>query len=179
MSQTEQRPAEAGQLAQALACATPIKRRRNHRLTRADAEQICDLIVLRANEREACAALGIPYSSWNHFKTRPANAEMLEDIKNRIRGAKLKAHLDNVERFSKKDWRASIAYLEKVLPEKYSSKIEVTASPVPPATVNLTILNQTFERLLPVPQPKELTAKPPAQLPPANPDETPKTETAQ
>lgn len=151
MNKTEQRPEEVGQLTQALACATPVKRRRNHRLTRADAEQVCDLIVLKANEREACAALGIPYSSWNHFKQRPQNASMLEGIKDRIRCAKLKAHLDNVEQFSKKDWRASIAYLEKVLPEKYSSKIEVTGTVPQQPVVNVQILVDTFKRLLPEP----------------------------
>lgn len=150
---SKEKPEYAGKLTQALACATPIKRRRNHRLTRADAEQVCDLIVLKANEREACAALGIPYSSWNHFKQRPQNAAMLEGIKDRIRGAKLKAHLDNVEQFSKKDWRASIAYLEKVLPEKYSSKIEVTGTvpQQPPILVNVVL--DSFKRLLPEPTP--------------------------
>jgi hypothetical protein len=97
-------------------------RRRGHKLTLADAEAIAALVAKRANEREACAVLEIPYSTWMHWKAKPHNAEKFSVVLDRIRGAKLDAHLDNIEKFSKDDFRASIAYLEKTMPEKYSSR---------------------------------------------------------
>jgi hypothetical protein len=106
-------------------------RRRGHRLTRADAEAIAMMVAKRANEREACAELGIPYSTWNHWKAKPHNAEKYAVVLDRIRGAKIKSHLENIESFSAKDWRASECYLEKTIPDRFSNKaatVEITTS---------------------------------------------------
>jgi hypothetical protein len=100
---------------------TPAKRRR-HRLTLADAEAIAALVAKRANEREACAVLGIPYSTWSHWKAKPHNAEQFAVVLDRINGEKIKSHLENIDGFSKKDWRASEAYLSLTMPSKFSSK---------------------------------------------------------
>jgi hypothetical protein len=69
-----------------------------------------------------------------HWKAKPKNAAQYDEIFQRLRGAKIKSHLDNVEAHSAKDWRASIAYIEKTMPEKYSTKIEIAAQPPAPAT---------------------------------------------
>jgi hypothetical protein len=99
-------------------------RRRGRRLTAQDAREVAALCALRASEVEACATLNIPISSWKHWKGRAKNNAEYDDILNALRAAKIKGHLENVEKFSAKDWRASIAYLEKCLPERYSSAAE-------------------------------------------------------
>ena len=68
---------------------------------------------------------------------------------NALRGAKIKAHFDNVEAFSVKDWRASIAYLEKVMPARYSSaaervSVEVNVNQMP-HTEYLRTVTRAFE----------------------------------
>jgi hypothetical protein len=97
-------------------------RRRGHKLTLADAEAIAALVAKRANEREACAVLGIPYSTWMHWKAKPHNADRFAEVLDAINGGKIKSHLENIEGFSKKDWRASEAYLAMTMPSKFSGK---------------------------------------------------------
>jgi len=113
-------------------------KRRRHFLTLADAEAIASLCAKRASESEACAVLGISRSTWGHWKAKPKNAEKFEGVLSRIRGEKIKAHLDNIEEFSKKDWRASEAYLEKVMPDRYSNRALIETSP-PAVQVNVSL----------------------------------------
>ena len=80
------------------------------------------LCARRASEREACAHLGIPYSTWAHYKSKHRNAEAFSLIVDAIKGAKIESHLANIEAASKKDWRASECYLEKTIPDRFSSK---------------------------------------------------------
>ena len=97
-------------------------KRRGHKLTLADAENIAALVALRASESQACAVLGIPYSTWAHWKAKPHNAAQFAEVLQRINGEKIKGHMANIEKFSEKDWRASEAYLTLTMPEKYSKK---------------------------------------------------------
>ena len=105
--------------------------RPGHRLLMADAILVAQLCALRANEREACALLGISYNTWNSWKRNAKNDERFQSALDRIRASKIYAHLGNIESFSAKDFRASVAYLEKVMPEKYSTKIEVHSETQP------------------------------------------------
>jgi hypothetical protein len=41
-----------------------------------------------------------------------------------LRASKIQSHMENIEKFSAKDFRASIAYLEKTIPDRYSSAAE-------------------------------------------------------
>jgi hypothetical protein len=118
-------------------------RKQRHYLTLADAESVATLVALRASETEACAALNIPRSTWAHWKQK--HAVQFDEMFQRIRGLKLEAHLKNVEAFAAKDWRASIAYLEKTMPEKYSTKIEV-AAPTSPPSVSVNVLLSLKEK---------------------------------
>jgi hypothetical protein len=100
-------------------------RRRGRRLTLDDMREVAALCALRASEAQACAVLAIPISSWHHFKARARNSEGFAEMMDAIRGAKIRSHMTNVEAFSSKDWRASIAYIEKILPEQYSTRANV------------------------------------------------------
>lgn len=93
-------------------------------LTLQDAREVAALCALRCSEREATAALGIAISSWAHWKSRNRNREDYEEIMNQLRAAKIQGHLENVEAHSVKDWRASIAYLEKTIPDRFSTAAE-------------------------------------------------------
>ncbi len=123
---TTQTP-DNGKLAHLPTRTTP--QRRGKRLCLADARDVAALCAKRANEGEACAVLGIPYSTWMHWKAKARNSEQFREIIDSIKGAKIKAHLDNIESFSAKDWRASECYLEKTIPDRFSNKaatVEIT-----------------------------------------------------
>lgn len=116
MNETHQTP-DTGQATQ-----PPTRATRGRRLTLADARDVAALCAKRASEREACAHLGIPYSTWAHYKSKHRNAEAFAQIVDAIKGAKIESHMANIEAASKKDWRASECYLEKTIPDRFSSK---------------------------------------------------------
>jgi hypothetical protein len=104
-------------------------KRRGLRLTLDDARAVAALCAKRASEAEACAVLGIPVSTWHHWKAKMRNSEQFREILDGIKGAKIEAHLANIESFSAKDWRASECYLEKTIPDRFSGKaaiVEIT-----------------------------------------------------
>jgi hypothetical protein len=129
MQNTETNPnqtPEAGTIAQ-----LPTRaRRRGCRLTLGDARDVAALCAKRCSEAEACATLGIPISSWHHWKARVRNSDEFREILDAIRGAKIQAHLDNIEKASQKDWRASECYLEKTIPDRFArsaASVEINA----------------------------------------------------
>ena len=119
--------------------------RPGHRLLMADAILVAQLCALRANEKEACALLSISYNSWNSWKRKAKNDERFQSALDRIRASKIFAHLGNIESFAAKDFRASVAYIEKTMPEKYSTRAE--AAPQAAPGVN-TLSDESMMRLL-------------------------------
>lgn len=119
-------------------------RRRGRKLVLADIEGIAALVGKRASEREACAVLGIPYSTWQHFKAKAHNSVRFEEVLQRIRGEKIKGHLENIEAHAAKDWRASEAYLEKVMPERFSKR--ATVEPAPAVLINVAVIREAIRR---------------------------------
>ncbi len=100
-----------------------------------DARHVALLCAQRASEKEACAVLNIPYATWMGWKSRHRHAEEFVEILDGIRGAKIEAHLSNIEKFSQKDWRASECYLEKTMPERFSAKAVLIENVVQPAAI--------------------------------------------
>jgi len=117
---------QAGNTSQPLTRAT----HRKPRLTLKDAEAVAALCAKRASEKEACAFLAIPYSTWAHYKSKNRNAEAFSKVVDSIRAAKIQAHLSNIESFSAKDWRASECYLEKTIPDRFSNRAAENSAPV-------------------------------------------------
>jgi hypothetical protein len=138
----------------------PIKRRKRA-LTLADAEAVAALVAKRASECEACAFLGIPISTWAHFKMKNRNSALFIETLDRLKAAKIEAHLSNIEAFSAKDWRASEAYLEKVMPERFSAKAAVNVVTVAPVA-DMDTLRKLAETIYGEPPPR--LAPPPARL---------------
>jgi hypothetical protein len=109
--------------------------RRGRRLTLDDARDVAALCAKRASEAEACALLGIPVSTWHHWKAKMRNSEQFREILDAIKGGKIKSHLENIESFSAKDWRASECYLEKTIPDRFSNKAATVEITTPSALV--------------------------------------------
>jgi hypothetical protein len=78
---------------------------------------------MRLSEAESCAVLNIPVRSWRDHLARNRNNEIFQEKVNRIKGERIAAHLQNIAKFSEKDWRASECYLEKVEPARFSSRL--------------------------------------------------------
>lgn len=101
-----------------MAVSTPeiIKRRK---ITLQDCWAMAKCAANRLNDVEACNVIGINPETWRKWKVRVKNQSRFESILARIQGERINAHLENVESQSKDDWRASIAYLEKTMPERF------------------------------------------------------------
>ena len=126
MKNDQNQTTNTGNIAQPTTRAT----RRGRRLTLDDAVAVASLCAKRASEREACAHLGISYSTWAHYKSKNSNAEQFTEILDAIKGAKIAAHLENIELASKKDWRASECYLEKTMPDRFSNRAAASETTV-------------------------------------------------
>jgi hypothetical protein len=112
------------------------KRKVRARLTLRDAEDFAQLAAMRLSEAECCATLNIPVRTWRDWKARHNHEEVFREIFDRIRGERITAHLQNIAKFSEKDWRASECYLEKTEPGRFASR--ALAFPEQPQ-VNVTV----------------------------------------
>ena len=96
------------------------------KITHADVQEMARLMAKRITETGAALIIGIKPETWFHFKAKPKNQAKFEQILMHVREAQLEGHLDNIERFQIKDWRASEALLRLKSPERFGQRTEHT-----------------------------------------------------
>jgi len=145
------------------------KRKQRARLTIRDAEDMAQLAAMRLTESESCAKLDIPVSTWRAWRARHNNEDIFTQIFERIKGERIAAHLQNIEKFSEKDWRASECYLEKTQPSRFASR----ALAFPQENVTFNVHNDNRVLLLAVEAIYGKEALPAHKQPKALPEPTP------
>ncbi|MDE2097587.1 MAG: hypothetical protein KGL39_10100 [Patescibacteria group bacterium] len=104
------------------------------KITIEDVEAIAEMMAKRITETGACLILGIKPESWFHFKQRAKNENKFAQLLTRAREAQLNSHLENIESFQVKDWRASHALLQLKAPDRFCQQQS-------PQSVNQTVIN--------------------------------------
>lgn len=120
------------------------------KITKADLQNMAELVAKRLTEVEACAVLNIRARSWYNWKSRHKNQTEFGELLARVRGAYLQAHLKNIEAagvgegpHKRADWRASDRLLALAAPERFAASQQ---SPEPPAAAGPVVGLEIFER---------------------------------
>ena len=108
----------------------PQVKSKKRRITLADVEEMAKLMAKRITETGACLIIGIKPETWFSFKSRGNNNSKFINSLARVRESQLKSHLENIEQFQVKDWRASHALLQLKAPERFGAQQGASQQPV-------------------------------------------------
>lgn len=99
---------------------TPQRRK----ITKQDLVAMAQLLAKRLTETGSCMMLGIKPSTWFKWKLKPHNQARFENMLIHVRESQLAGHLNNIESFQIKDWRASEALLRLKDPQRFGQRTE-------------------------------------------------------
>jgi hypothetical protein len=140
------------------------------RITPEDAADFARLMALRITDQEACGMLGLSVTGWRQWRARHPE---FEDLYAQIRGAKIEAHMGNIESQAPEDWRASQAWLQLTSPERYSARaLAFAEQPTIVNTVNVELFNQAVTLIYGLDAMKAIPPQPARQALPAPPETT-------
>lgn len=124
-----------------------LPKKRRLRIGAREIRAMAELLVKRLTEAEAARTLGIEPRSWYKWRARKRNEGKFTALLDALTGAKLNAHVENIEAagigagpHKRADWRASKAVLEMMAPARYGpQQAQAPAAPqaIPAPTINL------------------------------------------
>ena len=126
----------------------PQVKSKKRRITLADVEEMAKLMAKRITETGACLIIGIKPETWFTFKSRGNNNSKFSNILARVRESQLKSHLENIEAFQIKDWRASHALLQLKAPERFGAQQGASGQPIT-AIISDQAMRSIMDRLYP------------------------------
>ena len=115
------------------------------RISWQDAEAIAQQVAKRLTESEAALNIGIDPKRWFRFKQRVLDQDKYDILLTRMRAAQIKAHIENIESFEAKDWRASDRLLQIKCPERFNDRQPQHHDHQP--AINLTLIMNTLEKV--------------------------------
>jgi hypothetical protein len=128
----------------------PQVKSKKRRITLADVEEMAKLMAKRITETGACLIIGIKPETWFTFKSRGNNNSKFSNILARVRESQLKSHLENIESFQVKDWRASHVLLQLKAPERFGAQQGASQQAIT-AIISDTAMRSIMDRLYPKP----------------------------
>jgi len=146
-------------------------KRRARRITWQDCEAIASQVAKRLTESEACHNLGIEPRVWFLFKNKAANLDKIQALLERMRGAQIKAHLENIEQaergqgpHARADWRASAHLLAIKAPDRFSDRVQASQQASQPMIAEST-LRLVLDKLFQQPKPPAIDCEQVKALP--------------
>lgn len=121
---------------------------KSRKITAHDVKLICNLVAKRITETGACLLVGIKPTQWFVWKQRAKNKAKFDTMLELIKESQVSGHIENIERFQVKDWRASHALLQIKAPERFGQREQSSNTTV---TVNvlsseaMTKIEQSFK----------------------------------
>lgn len=114
------------------------KPHKNRKITGQTIEEIALYVAECCTETEAAQLAGVRPDTWFSWKGRLKNASRFSEAFTRVKAAKIRGCIKNMQKFVDKDWRVSDRLLERYDPARFSdraSQFNVNVALVPSQAV--------------------------------------------